>query len=78
MQAACLQLGSVRAVRRPDALYVAAGWDPFALLDTAIPYAASIAGTARPRSQKVRAVVGAVCLLPHAAALATGLTLLHT
>ena len=37
---------------RDDALYVAAGWDPYKLLDTAIPWAASLAGTAKPRADK--------------------------
>ena len=34
------------------ALYIAAGWDPFDLVDHSVVYAASLSGGAKPRRQK--------------------------
>jgi len=43
---------SVKAMKWNSVLYVAADWDPFQLLDRAIPSAARLSGGARPRSEK--------------------------
>lgn len=43
---------SVMGERWQSALYVAAGGDPFELVDTAVHAAAAISGSAKPRHQK--------------------------
>lgn len=57
-QALCLRLESgdaaVVADSYPGGLLVAAASDPFDLINVAIPYAASLSGTAQPRWAKTR------------------------
>lgn len=43
---------SVTSERWNQVLYVAAGWNPFELVDRAVADAASLSGGAKPRSQK--------------------------
>lgn len=43
---------SVMAERWGQALYIAAGWDPFELVDRAVSDAASLSGGAKARSEK--------------------------
>eukprot|EP00210_Caulerpa_lentillifera_P006619 g6324.t1 len=43
---------TVRAMKWNSVLYVSAGWNPFQLLDRAIPSAARLSGGAKPRSAK--------------------------